>query len=339
MLMPNSRDCVKKAWSARIGIGSNLPGADEICSTCASFDAFLLAGCYTLLDRSGATLIDDASRARRSRSWPAAYSTRACWRRWPQSAPTFGYQPAGAAIVEHTQRIAASLRPPRRSAGAAALQYRAGESGNHDGVDRSPNRRRARGESGGRRTALFPPMLWSDLAAPARFSRLTARDLRAVTALYCRICASTPIFTSGSPHAGSTTGPSPTMLLIVAISCRRRDARPRRVPHRRRHPRADRAANRGDRLVDRPRGETASHLGRHCVGRPGRTAVAISLRCGARPKVVGIRAQLRRVADTAFVTRPAVVANLAAALSAGLNVTVLAEARHYLHLARARAPA
>ena len=31
-------------------------------------------------------------------------------------------------------------------------------------------------------------------------------------------------------------------------------------------------------------------------------------------------------------TRPAVVANLGAALSAGLNVTVLAEARHYLHL-------
>jgi L-fuconolactonase len=49
----------------------------------------------------------------------------------------------------------------------------------------------------------------------------------------------------------------------------------------------------------------------------------------ARPKVVGIRAQLRRVADPGFVTRPNVVANLAAALRAGLNVTVLTEARHY----------
>lgn len=49
----------------------------------------------------------------------------------------------------------------------------------------------------------------------------------------------------------------------------------------------------------------------------------------ARPKVVGLRAQLRRVADTAFVARPRVVANLAAALRARLNVTVLAEARHY----------
>jgi len=53
----------------------------------------------------------------------------------------------------------------------------------------------------------------------------------------------------------------------------------------------------------------------------------------ARPKVVGIRAQLRRVADPAFVSRPRVVANLGDALHAGLNVTFLAEARHYDYLA------
>jgi L-fuconolactonase len=51
-----------------------------------------------------------------------------------------------------------------------------------------------------------------------------------------------------------------------------------------------------------------------------------------RPKVVGIRAQLRRIADDAFVTRPNVVANLRDALDAGLNVTILAEARHYRHV-------
>lgn len=49
----------------------------------------------------------------------------------------------------------------------------------------------------------------------------------------------------------------------------------------------------------------------------------------ARPKVVGLRAQLRRVADSDFVARPRVVGNLAAALQAGLNVTILAEQRHY----------
>lgn len=49
----------------------------------------------------------------------------------------------------------------------------------------------------------------------------------------------------------------------------------------------------------------------------------------ARPKIVGIRAQLRRIADASFVMRPGVIANLGAALAAGLNVTMLTEARHY----------
>jgi L-fuconolactonase len=53
----------------------------------------------------------------------------------------------------------------------------------------------------------------------------------------------------------------------------------------------------------------------------------------AQPKVIGIRAQLRRVADDRFVARPNVVANLGAALAAGLNVTILAEARHYAPVA------
>jgi len=54
----------------------------------------------------------------------------------------------------------------------------------------------------------------------------------------------------------------------------------------------------------------------------------------ARPKVVGLRAQLRRVADDDFVARPRVLANLAAALRAGLNVTILAEQRHYVVVSR-----
>ena len=53
----------------------------------------------------------------------------------------------------------------------------------------------------------------------------------------------------------------------------------------------------------------------------------------ARPEIVGIRAQLRRIADPAFVTRTDVVANLGAALESGLNVTILAESRHYPHVA------
>ncbi len=55
----------------------------------------------------------------------------------------------------------------------------------------------------------------------------------------------------------------------------------------------------------------------------------------AEPAVVGVRAQLRRIADPSFIERPQVLRNLAAALRAGLGVTILAEARHYAHVARA----
>jgi L-fuconolactonase len=55
----------------------------------------------------------------------------------------------------------------------------------------------------------------------------------------------------------------------------------------------------------------------------------------AQRKLVGIRAQLRRIADPAFVARPQVLHNLGAALRAGLGVTILAEPRHYAHVARA----
>ena len=57
----------------------------------------------------------------------------------------------------------------------------------------------------------------------------------------------------------------------------------------------------------------------------------------AQSKLVGIRAQLRRIADPAFIERPHVLRNLAAALHAGLGVTILAEPRHYANVLRALA--
>ena len=47
------------------------------------------------------------------------------------------------------------------------------------------------------------------------------------------------------------------------------------------------------------------------------------------PKIVGLRAQLRRIADPGFVLRLNVRRNLVRALDAGLSVTLLAEHRHY----------
>jgi L-fuconolactonase len=55
----------------------------------------------------------------------------------------------------------------------------------------------------------------------------------------------------------------------------------------------------------------------------------------ANRSLVGIRAQLRRIADPEFVLRPRVLANVGRAIEAGLGVTLLTEERHYAAVERA----
>jgi L-fuconolactonase len=64
------------------------------------------------------------------------------------------------------------------------------------------------------------------------------------------------------------------------------------------------------------------------------TAIDFAALCAQRG-LVGIRAQLRRIADPAFVLRPRVLHNLRRALDSGLGVTLLAEQRHYEAVERA----
>jgi len=52
-------------------------------------------------------------------------------------------------------------------------------------------------------------------------------------------------------------------------------------------------------------------------------------------RLVGIRAQLRRIADPQFILRPRVLDNVARAIEAGLGVTLLTEQRHYAAVERA----
>jgi D-threo-aldose 1-dehydrogenase len=105
-----------------IGIGSNLPGPVATLIDRAPFDAFLLAGCYTLLDRSGRALIEDA-RARGLRVVAGGVFNSGVLAAWPQPAPTYGYAPAAPSIVERTRRIAALCERHRVPIGAAALQF------------------------------------------------------------------------------------------------------------------------------------------------------------------------------------------------------------------------
>ena len=105
-----------------IGIGSNLVAPVRHLIDRARFDTFLLAGRYTLLDASGRALID-AAHARGIAAIAGGVFNSGVLAAWPQPAPTFGYQPADAAIIERTARVAAVCARHRVPLAAAALQF------------------------------------------------------------------------------------------------------------------------------------------------------------------------------------------------------------------------
>jgi len=113
-----------------IGIGSNVPAAVRALIDRAVFTTFLLAGAYTLLDQSGATLLDDAH-ARGIRVVIGGVFNSGVLARWPHPAPTFAYQPAEREVLERTARIAAICTAHGVPLAAAALQYAA----SHPAVD------------------------------------------------------------------------------------------------------------------------------------------------------------------------------------------------------------
>lgn len=105
-----------------IGIGSNLVPPVQALIDRAPFDAFLLAGCYTLLDQSGRTLIESASR-RGIAVVAGGIFNSGVLAAWPQTAPTFAYRPADASVVQRTAEIAAICERHGVSIGAAAMQF------------------------------------------------------------------------------------------------------------------------------------------------------------------------------------------------------------------------
>jgi len=113
-----------------IGIGSNVPAAVRALIDRAVFTTFLLAGAYTLLDRSGADLLDEAH-ARGIRAVVGGVFNSGVLARWPQPAPTFAYQPAEREVIERTGRIAAICAAHGVPLAAAALQFAA----SHPAVD------------------------------------------------------------------------------------------------------------------------------------------------------------------------------------------------------------
>lgn len=151
-----------------IGIGSNLPDPVLELLERARFDTFLLAGTYTLLDQSGAALLD-AAHARGMRVVIGGVFNSGVLAAWPHPAPTFGYAPAEAAIVERTGRIAAICGRHGVPLSAAALQF----AGSHPAIGTVLIGPRTYAELDANLAAWsvsIPPALWDELAAQAILS-------------------------------------------------------------------------------------------------------------------------------------------------------------------------
>lgn len=146
-----------------IGIGSNLPAPVQHLLACASFDAFLLAGCYTLLDQSGRSLIERAH-ARGVRVVAGGVFNSGVLAAWPQPAPTFGYRPAAAGVLARTERIAYICAQHGVPLAAAALQFVLA----HPAIDTVLLGPRTVDELDANLDAIaltIPDALWSDLVA------------------------------------------------------------------------------------------------------------------------------------------------------------------------------
>ncbi len=105
-----------------IGIGSNLVAPVQRLLGARAFDAFLLAGCYTLLDDSGAALIGAAA-ARGIAVVAGGIYNSGILATGPRAGATFAYRPADMAMLERTQRLAAACARQGVPLATAALQF------------------------------------------------------------------------------------------------------------------------------------------------------------------------------------------------------------------------
>jgi len=190
-----------------IGIGSNLAAPVAHLLARARFDAFLLAGCYTLLDQSGRDLIASAH-ARGIRVIVGGIYNSGVLAAWPQPEPTFGYQPAPAAVLARTARIAAICRDHGVALGAAALQFVLANPaidivllGPRTVAELDANLEAAH--------ATIPAGLWRDLATHLAAANgpdaLAAATASAATALPSSTPAAPPATSTATPEPGAGT--------------------------------------------------------------------------------------------------------------------------------------
>jgi D-threo-aldose 1-dehydrogenase len=105
-----------------IGIGSNHVSPVRHLLGSRRFDAFLLAGCYTLLDQDGDALIREAA-ARGVGVIAGGIYNSGVLAAWPPANATYAYRPAGPEVLARTGRIAATCDRYGVPLGTAALQF------------------------------------------------------------------------------------------------------------------------------------------------------------------------------------------------------------------------
>ncbi|HXR55519.1 MAG TPA: aldo/keto reductase [Casimicrobiaceae bacterium] len=106
-----------------IGIGSNLVEPVEHLLAQADFRAFLLAGCYTLLEQSATALIRRAHERGIAVVAGGVFNSGVL-AAWPQpEAATYGYAPATPDVLARTAEIAAICERHRVPIAVAALQF------------------------------------------------------------------------------------------------------------------------------------------------------------------------------------------------------------------------
>ncbi|MBS0322110.1 MAG: aldo/keto reductase [Proteobacteria bacterium] len=105
-----------------IGIGSNLVAPVQTLLGQRRFDAVLLAGRYTLLDTSGATLIADAA-ARGVAIVAGGIYNSGILATGPRADATFAYRPAAPDVRARAERLAAACARHAVPLATAALQF------------------------------------------------------------------------------------------------------------------------------------------------------------------------------------------------------------------------
>ena len=198
--------CATKASSARSASARTCRSRSPRCSTARAFDAFLLAGCYTLLDAVGRALIA-AAHARGMRVVAGGVFNSGVLAAWPQRDRRSATSPRRLRSRAHrAHRVPSASDTACRSA-AAALQFVLANPaittvliGPRTVAELDANLAAAE--------CAIPAALWADLAPanarwrPQELGVRKRRDYGAVGR-----CESTLTCISGSRPAASTTGP------------------------------------------------------------------------------------------------------------------------------------